>query len=209
MKPGIDYFVNRSQNKSFDQTDVKVLTNTAFLLAGFNNFRNEVLIHLGHLPNLFFRQTAALMGLNLIHHRHVAVPLKFHEVPPDKVAQFVQTVVSLIDGSAESIKNLLGPVVEKLHQNIVFVFEIKINGAVCHAGLSSDLSNRRLVKALAGKDFYGRFQDEMIFIVFFFSVDFGPPVSETRSCKMNECSFIIPGGMVPVKSYFQPIKKFN
>ena len=124
MQPGVNHLVNRSQNKSFDQTNIKILADTAFLLAGFDNFRDEILVHFGHLPDLIFRQSTALMGFNLVHNGHVAVPLEFHEVPPDKVAQFVQAVVSLADGAAKTIKNLLGPVVEKLHQNIVFVLEI-------------------------------------------------------------------------------------
>lgn len=178
MQPGVDHFVNRSQDKSFDQTDIEILAYAAFLLAGFNNFRDEVLVHLGHLPDLLFRQPAALMGFNLVHHRHVAILLEFHEVPPDKVPQFVEAVVRLVDGGAKSIKNLLGPVVEELYQNIVFILEIEIDGAVGHAGLSGDLGNGRLVKALAGKDFYSCLQDEMILIIFFFSVDCGPPVAE-------------------------------
>ncbi len=124
MQPGIDHFINGAQDKPFDQTDIKVLADAAFLLAGFNDFRNQVLVHLGHFPDLGFRQAAALMGFDLIHHSHIWIPLEFHKMPPDKVAQFVQTVIGLVDCCPKSIKNLFGSIVEKLQQDIVFILEI-------------------------------------------------------------------------------------
>ena len=175
MQPRIDHFVNRPQDKPFDQTDIEILADAAFLLSGFDNLRDEILVHLGHLPDLIFRQSTALMGFNLVHDGHVAVPLEFHEVTPDKVAQFVQAVVSLADSGAKLIKNLFCPVVEKLHQNIVFVLEIQVDGTVGHAGLPGDLGNGRLVESLAGKDRYGCLQDNMVLIIFFLLADFGPP----------------------------------
>ena len=177
MQPGVNYFINRPQNKPFDQTDIEILAYAAFLLAGFDNFRHQVLVHLGHFSDLILCQAAVLMGFNLIYNRHVSVLLEFHKMPPDEVSQFVQAVVGLIDGGAKSVKNLLGPVVEKLHQNIVFILEIEIDGAIGNAGLSGDLGNGRLVKPLTGKYLDGRFQDTMILIIFLFFIDFEPPVS--------------------------------
>jgi hypothetical protein len=45
-------------------------------------------------------------------------------MPPDEVAQFVQTVVRYFNLSSEPIKHLLGSVIEKMHQNVIFIFEI-------------------------------------------------------------------------------------
>jgi hypothetical protein len=95
---------------------------------------------------------------------------------PNKAAQFVMAAIGLVDGRPKSIKNLLGSVVEKLYQDIVFIFEIKIYGTIRHTGLPGDLGNGRLVKALAGKHFYSCFQDEMILVIFDYFIDFRPPV---------------------------------
>jgi hypothetical protein len=59
----------------------------------------------------------------------------------NKIPQFIQAVVGLVDGSPESIKNLFGPVVKKLNEDIVFILEIKIDGTIRHAGLTGDLGN--------------------------------------------------------------------
>jgi hypothetical protein len=45
-------------------------------------------------------------------------------MPPDKVSQFIQAVIGLVDCRPKSIKNLFGSVIEKLHQDIVFILEI-------------------------------------------------------------------------------------
>ena len=141
MQPGIDNFINGAQDKTFDQTDVKVLADAAFLLARFNNFRYNILVHLGHFPDLSFCQAAVLMGLNLIHHSHIPISLEFRKMSPNKATQFVLAVIGLVDGRPKSIKNLLGSVVEKLYQDIVFIFEIKIDGTIRHTRLSGDLGN--------------------------------------------------------------------
>jgi len=141
MQPGIDHLIDRTQNKAFDQTNVKIPANAAVLLAGFNDFRNQILIHLGHLPDLGFRQAAVLMGFNLIHHSHVWIPLKFREVPPDKVPQFILAVVCLVDGGPEVIENLFGSVIKKMNQDIVLIFKIKVDGTIGHPGLPGNLRN--------------------------------------------------------------------
>jgi hypothetical protein len=60
---------------------------------------------------------------------------------PNKATKFVQAVIGLVDGRPESIEHLFGSVVEKLDQNIVFIFEIKIDGTIRHTCLSGDLGN--------------------------------------------------------------------
>ncbi len=96
-------------------------------------------------------------------------------MPPDKVAQFIQAVVRLFDLSSEPFKHLLGPVAEKLHQNVIFIFKIEIDGTVGHTCYFCNLRNRRMEKALPGKYFNGRFKDQVIFVVFIFGIDKRPP----------------------------------
>jgi hypothetical protein len=95
-------------------------------------------------------------------------------MPPDEIAQFIQTVVRFFNLSSEPNKHLLGSVAEKMHQNVIFIFEIKIDGTVGHPCLFGDLGNSRLVKTLARKYLYGRFQNEMIFIIFIILTDVAP-----------------------------------
>jgi len=174
MQPGIDHFVNGAQNKSLYQADIEVFAYTTLLLAQFDNFRHQILIHDRHFSDLGFRQAAVLMGFHLVHHGHIPIPLKFGQMPPDEIAQFIKAVVRLFHLSSEPVKHLLGSVAEKLHQNIIFIFEIKIDGTVGHPGLFSDLGNGRLVEALAGKYSDSRFQNEMIFVIFIILVDSDP-----------------------------------
>ena len=126
------------------------------------------------------------MCTDLVQNRHIPVLLKFGQMPPDKIAQFRRTIVRLFNLGAEAFEHLLGPVTEKLHQNIVFIFEIKIDGSIGHTGLFGDLGDGRLVEALSGKDFDGCFQDKMILIILFSSVDFRPPVSVHTILCQNE-----------------------
>jgi hypothetical protein len=118
----------------------------------------------------------------------------------NKIPQFVQAVVGLVNSGPEAIKNLFGSVVKKMNQDIVFVLEIKIDGTIGHPGFPGNLCNGRLVKTLVRKDFYGCFKDKMVFIIFIFFIDFIPPVALYRThIKMNECSFIIQAWHIPVK----------
>jgi hypothetical protein len=77
---------------------------------------------------------------------------------------------------------------EELNKNVVFIFKIKIDGAIGDTRLFGNLRYRGLVEALVGKYFYGSFEYAVIFvIVFFFTADGSPPGSVRI---LNECSFI-------------------
>ena len=62
-------------------------------------------------------------------------------MPADEIMQFIQAGIRFLNLGPEPVKYLLGPVAEKLHQNIILVFEIKIYGAVRHAGFFRNLGN--------------------------------------------------------------------
>jgi hypothetical protein len=94
---------------------------------------------------------------------------------PDEIAQFIQTIVRLVDLLPETIKYLSGFVTEKLYQNIVFIFEIQIDSTISHAGFPGNLGHGRLVKTLTGKHLHRRLQDKMILVIFIFFIDFTPP----------------------------------
>jgi len=78
-----------------------------------------------------------------------------------------------------------------LHQNVIFIFEIKIDGAVGDPGFFGDLGNGRLMKSVSGKNLDRRFKDLVIFIIFFDPVNDGPPSVTFSDPLMNESSFII------------------
>jgi hypothetical protein len=142
MQPGIDHFIDGTQNETLYQADIKIFANAALLLTQFHDFRQQVLVHLGHLSNLGFGQAAALVGFHLINHGHIPVPLEFRQMPPDEIAKFIQSIVRFFNLSPEPVKYLLGSVTEKLHQNVILIFKIKIDGAIRHTGLFRDLGDR-------------------------------------------------------------------
>jgi hypothetical protein len=77
-----------------------------------------------------------------------------------------------------------------LDQNIVFILEIKIDGAVGDAGFFCNLGNGRLVKSLSGKNLDSRFKDLVIFMIFFNPIRSCPHFAILSRAIMNECSFI-------------------
>ena len=174
MKPGIDDLIHRADNKAFNQTHIKILTDGPLLLTLFYNFRNNVTIHLGHFLNLGFGQAAVLVGFNLIDNGHVPVALEFFQMHPNEIAKLVQAGIGPIHLRTETIKYLLGFIIEKLDQNIVFILEIKIDGAVGDAGFFGNLGNGRLMKSLSGKNLDSRFKNLVIFMIFFDPVNDRP-----------------------------------
>jgi hypothetical protein len=111
---------------------------------------------------------------------------------PYEITKFVQAGIGLIHLRPETIKYLLGFIIEKLDQNIVFIFEIQVDSAVGDPGDPGNLGNSRLVKSLSGKNLNSRFKDLVIFIIFFYPVNDGPPYCLLFLYQiMNEYSFII------------------
>ena len=107
----------------------------------------------------------------------------------DQVSKLINGIFGLVHLLSESPENLLGLVIEKLNQNIIFVFEIKIDGAVGYAGFFSNLGNGRLKESVFGKYLDSRFEYPMVFIIFsalFFNI--APPGAPALII-MNEYSF--------------------
>ena len=78
-----------------------------FALALFHDLGNDVEIHLGHVADLRFDQAAALVGLDLVDHRHVGVALELGQVHAHEVAQFFDAVRGPVDLLAEAVEHLL------------------------------------------------------------------------------------------------------
>ena len=110
---------------------------------------------------------------------------------PNEIAKFVQAGFGPVHLRTETIKYLLGFIIKKLNQNIVFILKIKIDGAVGDPGYFGNLGNGRLMKSVSGKNLDRRFKDLVIFIIFFDPVNDGPPWFTFLDSLMNECSFII------------------
>jgi hypothetical protein len=59
----------------------------------------------------------------------------------NKIAKLINGIVRSVNFLPEASKNLSGLVAEKLNQDIIFVFEIKIDRAVSDPCFSGDLRN--------------------------------------------------------------------
>jgi hypothetical protein len=94
----------------------------------------------------------------------------------NKTPQFFLCGCRLVDGIPEPLENLACLELVKLNQDIILVFEIKVDGSVRHAGFFGNLGNRRLKKTLFGEYLDGSTQDALVFIhIFYFRTDSEPP----------------------------------
>jgi len=59
----------------------------------------------------------------------------------DKIAKFIDSIVRFVDFFPEPGKYLLGFVAEKLYQDIILIFEIKIDSTISDIGFPGDLRN--------------------------------------------------------------------
>jgi len=199
MKPGIDDLIHRSQNKPLDQTQIKIFADAPLHLTLFHDFSDDVQVHIRHFPNLIFHHTCALVRLRLVENCHISVCLKLFQMSPDQVSKLINGIFGLIHFFSETPENLLGLVIEKLNQNIIFVFEIKIDGAVGHAGFFSNLGNGRLKESVFRKYLDSRLEYPMVFIVFSaLFINIAPPETSVLII-MNEYSFSLYIKVVLVK----------
>ena len=81
------------------------------------------------------------MGFSPIDYCHIPVILKFLEMSTNKIAKFINGIVGSVNFLSEASKNLSGFIAEKLNQNIIFVFEIKIDRAVSDPCFPGNLRN--------------------------------------------------------------------
>ena len=85
----------------------------------------------------------------------------------DKNEKFIDSIVRFVDFFPEQGKYLFGFVAEKLYQDIILIFEIKIDGTISDIGFPGDLRNGWMEKTLFSKYLDCRFKDPVIFIVYF------------------------------------------
>ena len=68
-----------------------------------------------------------------------------------QISKLINRIIRLVYVFPESIKYLFGFIAEKLNQNIIFVFEIEIDGAIGNTRCRCNLRNGGLKKTLFGK----------------------------------------------------------
>ena len=163
-QPVADGRFHCSENETLDQSDIQIPAHNALFLSPFNDFRYNILIHFGHLPDIHLYQFDILMGHGLIHNRHVPVFLELFQMPVNQIPEFADGIVRLFHLFPETGKNLFGLIGEKLNQNIIFVLEIQINGSIRNTGFPRDLRNGCLMKTLFCKNAYGRLQYPVVFL---------------------------------------------
>ena len=81
------------------------------------------------------------MCFNLIDNCHIPIILEFLEMQTDKIAKFIDSIVRFVDFFPEPGKYLFGFVAEKLYQDIILIFEIKIDRTISDIGFPGDLRN--------------------------------------------------------------------
>jgi hypothetical protein len=59
---------------------------------------------------------------------------------------FFDRRLPLIDGFPEALEHMVGHPLVKLHQDVVFIFEIQIDGSIRDTGLLGDLGDGGLMK---------------------------------------------------------------
>jgi hypothetical protein len=112
----------------------------------------------------------------LVENGHIPVGLKLFQVPPDQVSKLFNGIFGLVHLFSEATENLLVLIIEKLNQDIVFVLEIEIDGAIRHTGFFGNLGNGGLKETVLGEYLDCRFEYAMVFIVFpAFFIDVAPP----------------------------------
>lgn len=118
---------------------------------------------------------------------------------PNKIAQFINGGLRMVDFFTKASENLAGFVIEKMDQDVIFIFKVEIYRSVSNAGRPGNLRYGRLMETGFCKDGDRRFQDAMIFIIFSFGTDGVPPSAGSPNLYMNEYSFIYQKRSRPVK----------
>lgn len=119
-------------------------------------------------------------------------------MPPNEVSQFIDGGLRVIDLFTKAGKDLARFVIEKMDQNVIFIFKVKIDGPIGDTGGPCNLRYGRFVETGLREYRDCRFQDPVIFIIFGFGSD-GLPLGWRPNPYMNEYSFIYQEPSDPVK----------
>jgi hypothetical protein len=94
-------------------------------------------------------------------------------MPADQIAQLINGIAPSIQFLPEPVENQLRLITEELSQNIIFAFEIEIDGTVRDARFPGDFRHPRIMEALTGENLDRRSQNTQVFIVvfIFFNMD--------------------------------------
>jgi len=86
-------------------------------------------------------------------------------VPSDQVSELALSMIRILHRFPEALKHQAGFVAEKIIQNIRFIFEINIYGAIGDPGLPGDLRYGGFIKTLLGKHLDSGIQYQLILAV--------------------------------------------
>src|SRR5262249_48870371 len=107
-------------------------------------------------------QTVTQLGLK--HDGQIAVGAQAVEVQKSNAPQFFPGVGNLGQGGARPLGEAMEGGINSRHQQFIFILEIKIDGAVSHAGTVGNFRHARVKKAVLGYDFDGGIQDALVFV---------------------------------------------
>ncbi len=109
---------------------------------------------------------------------------------PNKIAQLINGCLRMVDFFAKVGKNLPCFIIEKMDQDVIFIFEVKINSPIGNPRGPCNLRYGRFMETGFCKYGDRSFQDAMVFIIFIFGTDGAPPPAKSPDPNMNEYSFI-------------------
>jgi len=167
MNPCIDNLIHCSQDEPLDKTQIQAFADPAFLLTQLYDFGHQIHVHVRHFFYLLINAPRALVGFGLIEDRHVRVPLKFFQMPANQIPELVHGISRPVHLFAETPEDLSRLIVEKVHQDIIFILEIQIDSTISHTGFTGYLGDGGLEKALLGKNLDSGLEYSMIFFVCF------------------------------------------
>ena len=124
----------------------------------------------------------------------------------NKIAQLINGGLCMVDFFAKARENLAGFVIEKMDQDVIFIFKVEVNCSISNSSRPCNLRYGRFMETGFCKYGDRRFQDAMIFIIFSFGTNGVSPSAGSPNPYMNEYSFIYQRRSRPVKLKSIPAK---
>src|SRR5262249_1978113 len=136
----------------------------AGLLAFADHALDEIKILYQKVVRELGEKLEAVAQFGLEHDGQVAVAAQSFQVQEGEAPQLFPRVGNLGQGRARALREAMEGGVDGRHQQLVLVFEIKVDGAVGHAGAVGDLRYPRMKKTVLGDDLNGGIQDTLMLV---------------------------------------------
>jgi hypothetical protein len=111
----------------------------------------------------------ALAELQLKDGCEIRMILHLEQVEMDKFSQLDFRAFLLTQLAVELSNKPLNLLLEDTYEEVIFVFEVKIDGAGCYPSLSGDIGNGSLVISMLSKGRYSRIHNPVAFVVGLFA----------------------------------------